>query len=67
MNLASSVLWYHIVVICLCGKKQRNTLTCFRNVFPHSTGGPRKFYDLQFVHSTVTPSECPKTIPYVIP
>jgi len=25
MNLASSVLWYHIVVICLCGEKHRNT------------------------------------------
>ena len=57
-----------LVVICLCGEKQINTWTRFRNVFLHSTGGPpRKCQQLIFVHSAMTPSECHATIPYVIP
>ena len=43
MNLVSCVLWSHIVAICLCGEKQRNTRTSFRNVFLHSSGGHSKF------------------------
>ena len=43
MNLVSCVLWSHIVAICLCGEKQRNTRKSFRNVFLHSSGGHSKF------------------------
>jgi hypothetical protein len=67
MNLASCVLRSRIDVICFFGGKQRNTWIIFRNVFLHSTDGPRKFQEKKLVHSALTPSECPGTIPYVIP